>query len=441
MMKNNSTSTRYNEFLSSLGRRSYLLPILLAATTILVYSPVFWNNFLYQWDDQWMVMNYFTEAGWTWNNLWRIFSEFYHGQYSPVNELLYVLVYSIFGYSPLAFHSACLLLHVANVCMVFLCCRKLLKMNGKVMEEQITAISFIATLLFAVHPMNVESIAWISASKVLVYAFFYLLATYSCLQYLERKKIGYYMLAVFLFVLSLGGKDQAVTFPLWMLLIYWIAGHDFKDKKLWMQVAPFFLLSLAGGLLTTLVQTNSLNLFDRDGAYPLWQRLIYACYSLTEYLVKIFVPVKLSYLYPFPSQPGEAIPSWLLVYPAMVLIISMSFWNFIIRHKPILFGLLFFAIHIALALHIVSLPRFAVVADRYVYLASTGTAFVVAYYAVRLTKRYKVIVITALTVYILYLGAYANIRTKVWHDTDTIKKELRELLKERNDYQEVTKGF
>jgi hypothetical protein len=400
---------------------------------------VLWNDFLYAWDDQWVAINHFTEAGWTWDNLWRIFTEYYHGQYSPANEFLYVLVYSISGYSPLAFHSACLLLHVANVCMVFLCCRELLKMNGK---EQVTAISFIAALLFAVHPMNVESVAWISASKVLVYTAFYLLATYAYLQYLDSKKIGYYILAMFLFVWSFLGKEQAVTFPVWLLMIFVLYKRNLKQWRPWLEVLPFFLLSLWFGYVTMLSQADTGGgVLSNEAAYPLWQRVVFASYSLLEYFFKCVAPVKLSYLYPFPSVIGDPLPQWLLVYPMLLMIILVGIWQYLRRQFVILFALLFFTVHIAVALHILPLSRFAIIADRYVYLSSIGITVIVAYYAIRLMKRYKIIVVAALSVYILCLGVYSHSRTKVWHNTDTLKKELREQLKERDDYKEITKDF
>jgi hypothetical protein len=99
---------------------------------------------------------------------------------------------------------------------------------------------------------------------------------------------------------------------------------------------------------------------------------------------------------------------------------------------------LFFGIHIAIALHIVSLSRFTVVADRYVYIASIGVCFLLAYYGMYFIKKWKdrrkTGVCIAFAVYLLYFGIYTNARCRVWHDTDSLKKEIRELLKERNDY-------
>jgi hypothetical protein len=118
--------------------------------------------------------------------------------------------------------------------------KKLLTMSGRVARNDVNLLSFLTTLIFAVHTCNVESVAWMSASKVLIYALFYFGATITFLLYLEKRKIIYYVLTVLLYVLSFLGKDQAVTFPLWMLLVYWLLNFKLKDKLVWMTTLPFF---------------------------------------------------------------------------------------------------------------------------------------------------------------------------------------------------------
>jgi len=259
----------------------WFYPILLIGSALAVYSPILGNDFLYYWDDQWVVMNTYTESGLNGHNIWAIFSEFYHGQYAPLNESLYLILYTTFGYKPFWFHLASLLLHAANVLLVYSCIFRLLELSRNIIVEHRKLVAFFTALIFAVHPFNVESVAWMSASKVLVYSFFYLLATYTFLNYCRfahhrcegdspkqstpksykveffstfreqggkllcfayndvKTKWYYYFLTLFLFACSFLGKEQAVSFPLWMLLIYWLTGYSFKNKKLWFAVAPF----------------------------------------------------------------------------------------------------------------------------------------------------------------------------------------------------------
>ena len=414
---------------------------LLSLAAALVYFPILGNGFLYFWDDQWVVMNRYTEGGFNLWNLWAILSEFYHGQYAPLNELLYLSLYTPFGYNPFFFHLASLLLHVANTILVFLCISKLLDCQSRITLPDIKLIAFITALIFTVHPFNVESVAWMSASKILVYAFFYLLATYCFLLYLQKSKIQYLLLTALLFICSFGGKEQAVTFPVWMLLIYWWKGYDLKNKKVWITVTPFLVLSLLFGFITMFSQLQGGGgVLSNKDSYALWQRVVYASYSYAEYLIKSFFPFKLSYLYPFPSVEGDPIPSWLLAYPLLLVMALVSLGKQILANKLLLFSLLFITIHLAVALHIIPLSRFAVVADRYAYISSIGVALIISYTMVyfrhKLQGAKRFIPIYVIALYIGYLGIYAHTRTYVWYDTDTLKKEIREILKERDDYKE-----
>ena len=410
---------------------SWLYPILLILGVLAVYFPVLGHDFQYQWDDQWIVMNHYTEGGFNLQNLWAILTGFHGGQYAPLNETLSLILYTAFGYEPFWFHLASLLLHAANACLVYVCISRLLEISKQFEIKRRHTVAFFTALLFAVHPFNVEPVAWISASKILVYSFYYLLATCAFLSFLKQGKLKYYFLTLFLFVCSFLGKEQAVTFPLWMLLIYWLAGCNFREKKIWFAVSPFLVLAFVFGIITILSQSG---IADKTG-FTVWQRLVYACYAFTEYVLKSVFPFKLSYLYPFPSYPGEPLPQWLLIYPLLLAVLLFAFWKQIVTYKIWLFSLLFFVIHITVALHLISLSRFTVVADRYAYLATVGVCFIAAYCGVFSVRSWKgcqkAILIPALAAYLLYFGVYANYRSRAWYDSDTLKREVLDLRKEK----------
>ena len=415
----------------------------LVVTVFAVYFPILGNDFLYYWDDQWQVLNHYTEGGITIGNLWSILTEFYGGQYSPVNQYMYLLIYSLFGYNPAVFHLASLLLHIGCVCFVYLIVLQVFRKRDAMYTQRDTnsvtqSVSWMTALLFAVHPMNVESVAWISASKIVVYAFFYLAATYSFIFYLERKKLSFYILTVFLFLLSFGGKEQAITFPVWLILLCWLFGRSFKERKVWMELTPFFLLSIALGIVTMLSQAaNGGGVLSDTIQYPLWQRFVLCSFSLGEYIVKFTFPYNLLYIYPFPMLIGEPLPAWMLLYPALTLIVTVTLWEYI-KKMPVTVGLLFFLIHIALALHVVPLSRFVVIADRYIYLACIGLSFIVAYYFIKYTLQQtgikRKMMFGCFSLIILFLGVYSNLRCRDWKDTDSIKREIRELIRQRADF-------
>ena len=137
--------------------------VLLGIVCLAVYLPSLWNDFQMGWDDQWQVMNRYTEEGFTSENLKAVFTDYYYGQYSPVNQLFYMLIYKAFGYHPTVFHLYSLLLHIANCCLLF---AFLSRLAGIFCHQKPGVIALTASLLFAIHPLQVESIAWISASKI-----------------------------------------------------------------------------------------------------------------------------------------------------------------------------------------------------------------------------------------------------------------------------------
>ena len=420
------------------GNNNRLYPALLILSAITVYFPILGNDFLYSWDDQWMVMNEYTEGGINFRNIKLILTSISHGQYMPVNFLEFLFLYSIVGYNAFYFHLLSLVLHISCIYFVYAIIVKMFHQTKRaqtfITDGNIRTIAFVTALIFAVHPLNVEAVAWISAIKVLNYAFFYLLATLTYLSYLRKEKPVYYFLTAVLFALSFGSKEQAVTFSVWLLLMYYILGYDLKQKKIWIQIIPFFLLSLFFGFIV--LNSSDRNDYNVDDLYPLWQRFVLACYSLVEYLTKFVFPYKLLYIYPFPMAAGEPLPSWLLVYPPLIFIFFVTLKNQLLR-KPYVFGSLFFLLHIVICLHIIPLSRFAVVADRYIYMAGIGLAFIIAYCLALATERWqgwkRNLTVAAAVCLFLYWGIFSNLRCRDWRDSESIKKEFMEMRKTEKD--------
>lgn len=156
---------------------------------LLVYFPTFFNDFIYMWDDQWQVLTKTTENGFNWGNIVQIFSQSFYSQYFPVNQFFYMLVYVLSGgYNAFAFHLFCLFVHALNTILVYYLIKKCLLLSERVDGSKVKIMPFLTALLFAVHPLNVESVAWISASKVLIYSFFFLLALYAYVIYYKKNR-------------------------------------------------------------------------------------------------------------------------------------------------------------------------------------------------------------------------------------------------------------
>lgn len=212
---------------------------LLIIIGLLVYYPVYFLQFQASWDDQWVVINHYTENGWNATNIWAILTEYYNGQYAPLNQLYYTALYSIFGYHSNIFHTAGLIIHLLNSLLVYCFIDKLLYVWRRTDQSANRKIAFFTALLFVLHPITVESVAWLSASKVLIYALFYLLSLIAYLNYLLNNKPLYLLISGVCFVLSFASKEQAVTLPVCLLLLDYIAARKFNNKVIWLEKLPF----------------------------------------------------------------------------------------------------------------------------------------------------------------------------------------------------------
>lgn len=411
---------------------------------LLVYFPVVYLDFQRAWDDGWMIMNHYTVLGFRWENLKAIFTEYYVAQYSPVNQLIFTAIYAVFGYDPLVYHLYPVLLHIVNSFLVFSLLRRLI--SGCTEKAVMQKVCFFTALLFAIHPMQVESIAWISASKIPLYTCFALLSMLTYIRYIRTGKIRFYLMAFLLFICSFGSKEQSIVLPFVLLLFDWFLGrtslfvngekqHATPAKESWgyllLEKMPFFLFALFAGLCTYYNQSAST--IERWAGYHLGERMVFACYSLVEYIGKLAFPVNLLYLYPFPMAPGKPLPVSFYIYPVVVSASVVFLLKMLNRqHRMVIFGLLFFLVNMALVLHIIAMSRFLIIADRYVYLGSAGIFCIAVWYGVsglqKMPKHIRRWVMAVVICYFLYLGSYAHYRIYAWKDSDTLKREFKELI-------------
>jgi hypothetical protein len=313
--------------------------------------------------------------------------------------------------------------------MVFLIVGKVLVLSETSERGRARFIAFITALLFAIHPINVESIAWISASKIPLYAFFYLLGLVAYIRYIETQKTTWYVAVLAAFALSFCSKEQAVTFPLCLLAIDWFLKRNLKGEQVWAEKITFVVLALFFGLITILAQGAT----SGDSAYPLWQRMLFSCYAIFEYITKSIIPLKLSYIYPFPMDAGSAIPPRFWIYPFLVagMVSLLVMYR---KNRLLMFCTLIFIIHLSLSLNIMSLGRNAMIADRYLYIGETGIFMFVAYALCEFHAKYKNkrkwLIITAL-LYSIYLGGYTFGYTQKWKDSDTAKHYIQDIADKR----------
>ncbi len=421
----------YRSKKSSLRIHFYVLLI----TGVIVFSPVASFSFLIGWDDQIFVLNRYTEGGLALKNISAILTEFYHGQYAPLNQLFYSTIYEFFGYKPAYFHVCSVLIHLINTLLVYLFITKVTKRLYPAKNEK--RVAFITSVLFLLAPINLEPVAWIAASKVIIYACFYLGAILLYIKYITCGKAQYYYLMFFSFLLSFASKEQAITLPLAMILLDFVFYRDMKKGVLWLEKMPPTILALLFALAS--FQSQGRIVFSLTDGYTFTERLVISFYTLSEYFTKILFPVNISYLYPFPFLPGENPPIWLWAFPVAIMITLFCLRRYI-KQKHILFGFLFFLIHIVMVCNLVSLSRYSFTADRYAYIASIGPLFLVAVTYVRLSQhskylRRKIMRITTLILYGAYFLVYTCSHMWVWQNAITLKQKMRTIIKTRSDYE------
>lgn len=414
-----------------------LYPVVLVILPLIVFYPVFTHDFLYMWDDKWQVLNGYTFGGVSWKNIYSIFSEYPMGQYSPLNQLVYSFLYIQFGPNATVFHAANLVWHIGCVLLVYRSVGLLLQL--RLQKRKALLIAFTTALLMAVHPVQVECVAWISASKVLTFSFFFLLGLTFYLHYIRTEKPFYYLLCVLAFICSFLCKEQALVFPAILLLIDWFAGRNMRKTLLWLEKIPICMLAVCFVVITLDSYVIPLGqVFIGQNAYPFVHRMVFAGYSLTEYLTKLVFPVNLMYMYPYPMQAGESLPVRFWIYLPVLFVLAGAVWYN--RKKTVfLFGSIFFVLQLFLSLHIIPLPRFTILADRYLYLAAIGLFLAVTYRFAHWPGKFS---LSGKTVWILfavvalYFSGYSNYRCRTWKNDATLKKEVVTLLNERENKEE-----
>jgi tetratricopeptide (TPR) repeat protein len=270
---------------------------------------------------------------------------------------------------PASYHWLNLLLHLANTALVFLFIRML--SGGRLWTTVVTS------LFFGIHPMHVESVAWIAERKDVLFALFYLLGLIAYLRYLERRQLLWLGTSLLAFVLSVASKPAAVVFPVTLWTIDYFRRRAFNVSVL-VEKVPFLAVSLAAGILTLKAQQSVGAVADLHHWNPV-DKLLIASYGTLMYVVKLFVPVRLSALYPYPNVRGKGLgPEFYLAFVALAVLLPTIVY-LCRRVRVVLFGLAFFFVNIALVLQFFAIGQ-AVMAERYTYLPYIGLFFALAWW-------------------------------------------------------------
>jgi len=356
MAKKSTASTRspaQNQSDSNIPVEKWL-PWALAGLAFLLFATGFKNEMLAM-DDHTATLNNLAVTDFA------LFSDFNLGMFAPVTWLGYAIAFQFGGESSILYHVLSALVHAANVLLVFQLFRQL--------GSNVTVAGFVA-FFFAIHPIQVESVAWIAGFSTPLFSLFSLLAMHFYVKHCAEERMGTnFWMAVGMFLLACLSKSAAVTLPLTLLVLdIWLKRP--QDIKLYLEKTPFVAISLAFGILTLFSRQHAGQL-DQPADFNLLDRGLMACHTVLFYWKKILMPTGLSIWYPFVKTNGAW--DW-TYYASPVLLAGILFGAWRSRNAmPLLWiGILFYLSNIIIALPWATFGSFELRSDRYNYLACLG---------------------------------------------------------------------
>jgi Flp pilus assembly protein TadD len=318
-----SSSKHSDGLFASDGKRNLIFALLIFAATLAVYNPVNSHPFVNYDDDRYVTENPHVRAGLSWDTVGWAFTSTEQANWHPLTWLSHALDCQLFGLNPAGHHFTSLLIHALNAALLFLL---------PVWATRRTGPSLFVALLFALHPIAVESVAWIAERKNVLSTFFFLAAIGGYGWYARKPDWRRYLAVVGIFTCSLMAKPMAVTFPFVLLLLdYWPLGRIIggargadevpqqKLSSLIIEKIPLLVFSAASSLITLHAQQAG-GAVRSAVIYPLGQRVENAVVAYAMYLWKMVWPARLAPLYPY---RGASLALW-QVGAALALLIVIS---------------------------------------------------------------------------------------------------------------------
>lgn len=401
--------------------RVYFIAFIIALTTFLVYLPALQNGFV-NWDDDVYIYKNSNIRSLDFRFIEWASSAVVSANWHPLTVLSYAVDYAFWGLNPIGYHLTNIVLHAINTFLVFILSYKLIS-HGKLPAIFVPAI---IALLFGLHPLHVESVAWVSERKDVLCAVFFLLTFISYIRYISgvSKRRLFYGISLIFFILSLASKPMAVSLPFVLLIIDYYPFNRLKTygaKRLFIEKVPFLLLSFASSIITIWAQSTegAIRTLER---IPLLERIVVAGRAYVFYLEKMFLPLELAPLYPYPTKGVFSSPVY-VVYLAIFLIITVAAIRSFKKNSLFLAVWLYYTITLLPVIGIVQVGGQAA-ADRYTYIPSLGPFFVGGILIGNLYQRASMkLHIPIVAVLLLFLGIFINMTINqigIWRDPITL---------------------
>ncbi len=354
--------------------------LLLAAVTIALYSPVIRHPFVVLDDGDYVTGNLHIQGGLAWSTIRWAFTSTDAFNWHPLTWLSHALDYQLFALHPAGHHLDSVLIHALNAVLLFLLLAWLTKRMGP---------SLLVAALFALHPLNVESVAWVAERKNVLSTLFFFLAIAAYAWYAQKPDWRRYLLMAGLFAAGLMAKPMVITLPFVLLLLdYWpldrmplagtgsrpatSKGEPWLGWRLLLEKIPLLFLSAASAVITLMAQRPAERTFEE---FPLAIRIENAILAYGRYLWKMLWPARLALNYPY---PGNTLPAWQWISSALVLI-GVTVLVVIFRRKGYLpVGWFWFLGTLVPVIGLVQVGG-AAMADRYAYIPLIGIFVMIAW--------------------------------------------------------------
>ena len=404
-----------------LKRYQRYIPLIIALVTLAVFSPVAWDDFVNLDDPIIVTANPHIRSGVTLDSIRWAFTSQCVSNWVPVTMISHMLDVQLFGMHPSGHHMVNLLLHAASSVLFYLF---LNRATGKPFR------SATAALLYALHPLQVESVAWIAERKDVLSAFFWMLTIYAYLFYCEGRSATRYLTVVGLFIMAMLSKPMTVTLPVVLLLLDWWplgrcaaeqpgAGTRFRHcGKLLIEKVPLFALSAAVSVVTYLVKEGEGEIVT-DFTLP--ERLLRAFVSYAGYLWKVVWPDRLAVYYPVPV----ALPSSASVTFSFLLVILISLAVVLLARRDcgyLVTGWFWFIVTLLPVIGLIQSGA-CLIADRYTYVPLAGLFMAMVWGGAEVAARRRLPPVAEGVISVAAAGVLIALTTRqlqYWQDTLTL---------------------
>lgn len=442
------TEIRNNKVLNI--RCDLLICLFLILATLSVYWQVRDYAFVNFDDNAYIYENPYVRAGLTRESIAWAFTAAHSSNWHPLTWLSHILDVQLYGLNPGQHHLTNVLLHILNTLLLFFLLRR--------MTRALWPSCFVAAL-FALHPLHVESVAWVAERKDVLSTFFWILTLHYYVRYVERPGRTAYLTTILLFIMGLMSKPMVVTLPFVLLLLdYWplrrfsisdcrfpaeeqeksktcprirpgiknLSSAQTGDQKTKIiEKFPFFALSAASSVVTFLVQQSAGATASMD-IYPFYVRLANALVSYITYIVKMVYPYQLAVFYPHPGMRP-----WWEIAGASLLLISITV--FVIRyaksHPYLIVGWLWYMGTLVPVIGLVQVGLQAM-ADRYTYIPLIGLFIMMAWGVPDLAQKWrygKLTMVTTAAVFVSLFTAASWLQTQHWTNSVTLFQHSLEI--------------